>query len=107
MCAVSECDGIPAVAGLVVDGDFFNVEVVFFTTAGFFALDFVGAFFFAVVFFAGVFAGVAFGLVTGFFFVVSGIGIVCPSCWANTGVVTPTKTARTAEKTATLLGDIV
>lgn len=106
MCALSECDGMEGIAGLVVDGGVFVAEVVAFAPDGFFALAFVRDFFFTIVFFAAVFEGVAFGLAAGFFFVVSGAGIVCPSCWASTGVLTPRKTARTADKRATLLGDI-
>ena len=96
------------IAGLVEDGGLFVAEVVAFATDGFFAVAFVGAFFLTIVFFAGVFERVAFGLAAGFLLVVSGaLGTVCPSCWASTGLLAPTKTARTADKTATLLSDII
>ena len=87
MCAVSECDGIPDIAG-------------------FFATAFVTGFRLAVVFFAVVFDGLTAGFAAAFFFVVSGMGIVCPWCCAQTGVLAPTKTARTADRAATLRSDI-
>jgi hypothetical protein len=83
------------------------VEVVFFTTDGFFAIAFVTGFRLAVFFFAVVFDGLIAGLAAGFFFVVSGMfGIVCPWCCAKAGALAPTKTARTADRAATLRSDI-
>jgi hypothetical protein len=89
-----------------VDGGFFVVDVGFFTTDGFFAVAFVTGFRLAVVFFAVVFDGLTAGFAAGFF-VVSGMGIVCPWCCAKTGVLAPAKTARTAERAATIRSDIV
>src|SRR5687767_10359971 len=101
LCKLSECEGVPVVAGLV-GGSFLVAETAFFAAGRFVALAFVALAFVAlafvalafvalafdadrgfavVLFFADAFEAFAFGIVAGFFFVVSLTpGILCPSC---------------------------